>query len=130
MGQITQPRQSGDINIRVTTRAISWLDLAQRAWGAEFNAPDRGIYEFSLGRKFDSTDKTELGIYGGETVAEFMMDNSIPPPHYDAAGPVLLTESGVQILRSVGPLTYPEIVVDTSGNILLTESSSTISWDA
>jgi hypothetical protein len=34
-----------------------------RAWGAEYNAPDHGSYEFSQGRKFDSTDKGETGIY-------------------------------------------------------------------
>ena len=47
----------------VVSRNILWLDLATRAWGAEWNAPDRGIYEWSNGRKFDSTDKTTNGIY-------------------------------------------------------------------
>ena len=68
MGQNTQPNQSiaalASINTKVTTRTTSWLDLAQRAWGSEFRAPDHGIYEFSNGRKFDSTDKTNEGLYG------------------------------------------------------------------
>jgi hypothetical protein len=68
MGQSTQPNQSiaalASINMPVSTRDTSWLDLAQRAWGSEFRAPDHGIYEFSNGRKFDSTDKTDEGIYG------------------------------------------------------------------
>lgn len=53
------------INMPVTTRTISFLDLAQRAWGSEFNAPDHDIYVFGQGaRKFDSTDKSDEGIYG------------------------------------------------------------------
>jgi hypothetical protein len=68
MGQTTQPLQNlatlNMINSKVTTRTTSWLDLATRAWGAEFRAPDPGIYEFSNGRKFDSTDQSYEGIYG------------------------------------------------------------------
>lgn len=69
MGQITQPSQTladlNSINQKVTVRTTSWLDLAMRSWGAEFNAPDHAIYEFGQGaRKFDSTDKSDEGIYG------------------------------------------------------------------
>ena len=68
MGTQTQPDQSlatlNTINTKVTTRTTSWLDLAQRAWGGEFKAPDHGIYEFSNGRKFDSTDQSDEGLYG------------------------------------------------------------------
>ena len=68
MGQNTQPSQTlanlNTINMKVTTRTTSWLDLAMRAWGGEFKAPDPGIYEFSNGRKFDSTDQSYEGIYG------------------------------------------------------------------
>lgn len=48
----------------VTTRTLSWLDLCMRSWGSEFRAPDHGIYEFTNGRKFDSTDQTNNGFYG------------------------------------------------------------------
>jgi hypothetical protein len=49
---------------KVTTRDINWIDLVQRAWGSEFNAPDHGLYEWSNGRKFDSTDRGKTGLYG------------------------------------------------------------------
>jgi hypothetical protein len=47
----------------VTTRQFSWLDLAMRAWGPEFRAPDHRIYQWSNGRAFDSTDQNKTGIY-------------------------------------------------------------------
>ena len=49
----------------VTSRTISWLDLASRAWGSEWRAPDHAMYRFSNGRQFDSTDMTDSGIYNG-----------------------------------------------------------------
>ncbi len=49
---------------KVVTRTISWQDQVQRAWGVEWNAPDRGVYQFSNGAKRDSTDRTTSGIYG------------------------------------------------------------------
>lgn len=60
--------QLNNLGYKVTTRTYSWNDLVQRAWGSEFNAPDHGIYEFSGGRKFDSTDKGSTGFYGNGTV--------------------------------------------------------------
>ena len=50
---------------KVTTRPIVWGNLVQRSWGDEFKAPDRGIYEFNGGRRFDSTDTGNTGIYAG-----------------------------------------------------------------
>lgn len=47
----------------VTTRTFSLLEMVARAWGSEFRAPDHGIYEFSNGRKFDSTNMGTTGIY-------------------------------------------------------------------
>jgi len=47
----------------VTTRDFSLRDFVVRAWGSEFSAPDHGIYEFSNGRRFDSTDIGVTGIY-------------------------------------------------------------------
>lgn len=49
----------------VTTTSFSWADMVHRAWGSEFFAPDHDIYKFSNGRGFDSTDKTNHGIYAG-----------------------------------------------------------------
>ena len=48
----------------VVTRNVSWLDLVTRAWGGEYRAPDKRMYEWSNGRTFDSTDQTNSGIYG------------------------------------------------------------------
>lgn len=47
----------------VTSREFSLLEMVERAWGAEFAAPDHGVYEFSNGRRFDSTDLGTTGIY-------------------------------------------------------------------
>ena len=65
---MTQNVRNPNLGPRVTTRNISWLDLATRAWGSEFRAPDKGIYEWSNGRKFDSTDQGNTGIYGSGTL--------------------------------------------------------------
>ena len=40
-----------------------WKEMAVRAWGSQFSAPDHRIYEFSNGRGFDSTDRGTTGIY-------------------------------------------------------------------
>ena len=45
-----------------------------RAWGAEFHAPDHGIYRFSGGREFDSTDKGLTGLYGVDVPPPFEFD--------------------------------------------------------
>lgn len=48
---------------QVTSRQFSLLDMVERSWGPQFRAPDHGIYEFSNGRRFDSTDMGTTGIY-------------------------------------------------------------------
>ena len=50
---------------KVSTRPLFWTDLARRAWGSSFSLPDPGVYEFSDGRKFDSTDQGSTGLYNG-----------------------------------------------------------------
>lgn len=47
----------------VTTRTFSLLEMVSRAWGSEFKAPDRRIYQFSNGVGKDSTDMTNNGFY-------------------------------------------------------------------
>lgn len=68
MGQTTQPNNSlshlSDLGAKVTVRTTSWLDLCMRAWGAEWSAPDHKVYQFSNGREFDSTDQSNMGLYG------------------------------------------------------------------
>ena len=61
-------REPAAVNIsnlgpKVTTRDYSWMDLCAKAWGAEFHAPDHGVYQFGNGIKKDSTDKNETGFY-------------------------------------------------------------------
>ena len=59
---------------KVSSRQISLLEMVERAWGSEFAAPDHGIYEFSNGRRFDSTDLGTTGIY--------QRPGYIPPEEY------------------------------------------------
>lgn len=47
----------------VTTRQFSWKEMVIRQWGSEYSAPDHGVYQFSNGRRFDSTDLGTTGIY-------------------------------------------------------------------
>jgi hypothetical protein len=53
-----------NLGYKVTTRNIDQGEMCRRAWGSEWAAPDHGVYEFSNGRKFDSTDRGKTGIYG------------------------------------------------------------------
>jgi len=45
-------------------RDYSWLDLVLEA-DPDHYEPEEGVYEFSNGRKFESTDKSDSGIYDG-----------------------------------------------------------------
>jgi hypothetical protein len=47
----------------VTSRQFSWKEMVIRLWGSEYAAPDHGVYQFSNGRRFDSTDLGITGIY-------------------------------------------------------------------
>jgi hypothetical protein len=55
---------ANNLGNKVTSREIDWGEKCRRAWGPEWGAPDHGVYEFSNGRKFDSTDRGLTGIYG------------------------------------------------------------------
>jgi hypothetical protein len=46
-----------------TVRTVTGLDLAMRAWGSEYHAPDHDIYKFSNGKGYDSTDASQGGPY-------------------------------------------------------------------
>lgn len=62
---VTKAVNQRNLGGRVTTRNISWMDLCMRAWGTEWAAPDHNVYEFSSGRRYDSTDRNNTGIYNG-----------------------------------------------------------------
>lgn len=47
---------------RVTTQTVNYKDLVVKAEGKDYKKPEPS-YEFSNGRKFESTDATESGIY-------------------------------------------------------------------
>ena len=47
-----------------SSRVIDWAALVRKAWGPEYDQPDKA-YEWSNGRKFDSTDGARGGIYEG-----------------------------------------------------------------
>jgi len=72
-----------ELGSKVSTRSLSWLDFPQRAWGSAFNAPDPGIYEWSNGRKFDSTDKNRTGLYGVGGDAVVVLDGQQYPDMRD-----------------------------------------------
>ena len=47
----------------VTSRQFSWKEMVIRQWGSQYAAPDYGVYVWSNGRSFDSTDLGQTGIY-------------------------------------------------------------------
>ena len=73
------------------SRQISWLQLVQKAWGESWNTPDRA-YEFSNGRHFDSTDRTNRGVYGIPILGNLLLETPATPP--DMHQPTLLLETG------------------------------------
>jgi hypothetical protein len=52
-----------DLGRPVSSRQFSWKEMVIRQWGSEYQAPDHGVYQFSNGRRFDSTDLGITGIY-------------------------------------------------------------------
>ena len=54
-----------NLGSKVVSRTILWEQLVQGMWGSEWKAPDPGVYEFSNGSKFDSTDQGDTGFYAG-----------------------------------------------------------------
>jgi len=79
----------------VTTRQFSWAEMARRAWGSEFSAPDHRVYEWSNGRGFDSTDKGQTGFYRFG-ILSLQMENGVEinqeAPQADGVGDPILTE--------------------------------------
>lgn len=54
--------QTDDMKQLVHTSTRSWKDMVQKAAGKDWNKPDV-VYEFSNGRKFESTDASGGGPY-------------------------------------------------------------------
>ncbi len=57
-----------NLGSKTTTREFLWHDMAVRAWGSEWQAPDKNVYQFSNGRGFDSTDRNSNGFYNGGVI--------------------------------------------------------------
>jgi hypothetical protein len=70
--------QLANLGNPVTTRQFSWMEMSIRAWGSEWAAPDHGAYEFSNGRRFDSTDQGFTGLYGNGYDNFLMIDTNYP----------------------------------------------------
>lgn len=68
----------------VSSRTTSWADMCIRAWGPEFQAPDHGAYEWSNGRKFDSTDRGTTGVYGVIPDTVLLLDGTQYPDMRDS----------------------------------------------
>ncbi len=84
---------ANNLGFKVHTQTIDWGQLCRRAWGSEFNAPDHGMYEFSNGRKWDSTDRGTTGVYSKENNLGLMIDNA----RYPDMPAFLLVENGYQL---------------------------------
>lgn len=78
---------------KVTFRNYSLEEMVAREWGSSFAAPDHGVYAWSNGRKFDSTDLGFTGIYGPRTPGNIPI--VIP-------GNDLITESGAYLITEGG----------------------------
>lgn len=51
-----------NLGYKVSTRTINYSALVRKEWGENWNKPDIA-YEFSNGRKFLDTDRSESGVY-------------------------------------------------------------------
>lgn len=58
------PNIPPQLGSKVSMRTINYRALVIDAWGADWSKPDTA-YEMSNGRRFDFTDRTNMGIYNG-----------------------------------------------------------------
>lgn len=81
-----------NLGARVSARDFNWADLVRRAWGPEFSMPDKGVYEFSNGRKWESTDRGLTGVYGVRPTPPFEFDYDGRPTHYDVDTTLMVSD--------------------------------------
>jgi hypothetical protein len=119
---------------KVTTRSVSFGQLAQEAWGAEWGKRDV-VYEFSNGASRLDDDNTLYGIYGVPLVTGIVLSQS---RLYDGLQLRIMTELGQMIgVDNVGyeqaPLsTIPLLFIDNNhqGDVsLLTSLQQRIGYD-
>jgi hypothetical protein len=87
---------ANNLGYKVVTQTIDWNAQVHRAWGSEWGAPDHGIYEFSNGRMFDSTDRGTTGIYNSYYRGGLMLNVG----QYPDMVAHMLTESGYVIVQN------------------------------
>ena len=111
-----------DLGKKVTTRDFNWLDLCMRAWGADFNAPDHDIYQWSNGRRFDSTDKYLTGVYGVPVFDVLTQDNNYMDMQPGLAMSGLSATEEIEIALEVGPTTVARWVNNAGSTVLWTNA--------
>jgi|ERR1700679_2415895 len=90
------PPLNPSLGRQVTSRNFSLLEMVERAWGSEWSAPDHGAYQFSGGRRFDSTDYGTTGIYR----------RGVTPGVQPVVAGQITTDDGAGITRDTGaPIT-------------------------
>jgi len=77
--------------------------MVQRAWGADFTAPDPGMYEFSNGRLYESTDRGRSGLYGVEVTPPFEFDYAGRPTHFDVDTTLMVSDQDSRELLYIDP---------------------------
>jgi len=110
----------------VTTRQFSLLEMVSRAWGSEFQAPDHGVYIWSNGRRFDSTDQGFTGIYSRnipiaipQATAPVLSGALVGPDvvlNWTAASITGSTIGAYQVLRNIDGGAFS--LLTTVGNVL------------
>jgi len=101
-GPVTFPlpapgKNANDLGYDVTARDYSWLSFCTISWGDEFHQPDHGIYEFSNGRKFDSTDQYTTGVYRKDVISA---DGMAIQTNYEDAPAFITLQQGGKLLIS------------------------------
>jgi len=105
-------------------REYSWLDIVSQM-EPDYYASIKGVYEFSGGRRFDSTDKLESsGIYGGgidEIVEIGISDESFDFITDSTGGQITeceTVESGASDENGVSDESFDFITDSTGGQII------------
>lgn len=82
-----------NLGYKVHTQNIDWGAQVRKSWGTEWAAPDHGVYEFSNGRRFDSTDRGTTGVYNPYNNLGLIINSA----QYPDMVSMLLAETGYQL---------------------------------
>jgi len=102
-------------------REYSWLDVVSQM-EPDYYASIKGVYEFSGGRRFDSTDKLESsGIYGGgsgETVENGISDESFDFIT-DSFGEIISDGAGEEVATGSIADSTGDFITDSTGEQII-----------